>query len=89
MSEKKVSLPNRWIKGLGNVQVYLSEMELAFRLTKFEALQLFKTLPKTAIKEDYFLSKNGFVYAFSPIRKNDSIKIGGIHRLNLFKSVAK
>lgn len=86
-SEKKVSLPNRWIKGLGNVQVYLSEMELAFRLTKFEALQLFKTLPKTAIKEDYFLSKNGFVYAFSPIRKNDSIKIGGIHRLNLFKSL--
>ncbi|MBK7140085.1 MAG: hypothetical protein IPH74_14185 [Bacteroidetes bacterium] len=55
--EKKVTLPNRWIKGLGNVQVYLSEMELAFKLTKFEALQLFKTLPKTTTKSEYYLTK--------------------------------
>ncbi len=85
--EKKVTLPNRWIKGLGNVQVYLSEMELAFKLTKFEALQLFKTLPKTTTKSEYYLTKIGATYSFAPIEKLHSIKIGGIHRLNLFQKL--
>ena len=57
--EKKVTLPNRWIKGLGNVQVYLSEMDLAYRLNKAEAIQLFRSLPKQAVKNDYYLVKRG------------------------------
>ena len=85
--EKKVSLPNRWIKGLSNVQAYLSEMELAFQLTKIESLQLFKTLPKTAIKGDYYLTKSGLSYQFSSIPKSNYIKIGGIHRLNLLQNL--
>ena len=85
--EKKVSLPNRWIKGLGNVQVYLSEMSLAFELNKFEALQLFKTLPKTISKSPYYLCKNGNAYNFSPLQKINSIEIGGIHRLALIQNL--
>lgn len=86
-TEKKVTLPNRWIKGLGNVQMYMSEMDLAFRLTKIEALQLFRTLPKTSIKGNYFLNKTSNIYAFSPLKKSNSILIGGIHRLNLLQSL--
>lgn len=85
--EKKVTLPNRWIKGLGNVQVFLSEMELAFQLTKFEALQLFKTLPNTPTKSEYYLTKAGISYSFLPMEKKDSIKIGGVHRLNLVQKL--
>ncbi|MBK8389318.1 MAG: SWIM zinc finger family protein [Saprospiraceae bacterium] len=85
MLEKKVTLSNRWIKGLGNVQVYLSEMELAHRLSKFEALQLFRTLPNTPTNSEYYLSKSGSNYVFSPVEKTASIKIGGIHRLNLMQ----
>jgi len=58
--EKKVTLPNRWIKGLGNVQVYLSEMDLAYRLNKAEAIQLFRSLPKQAVKNDYYSYKAYF-----------------------------
>jgi hypothetical protein len=86
-TEKKVSLPDRWIKGLGNVQVYLSQMELAFKLNKIEALQLFKAIPKTAVKAEYFLFKSGNSYTFSAVAKPNSLKIGGIHRLNLMENL--
>lgn len=85
--ENKVTLPNRWIKGLGNVQVFLSEMEFAFQLTKFESLQLFKTLPNTTTKSEYYLTKTGANYSFLPIEKQNSIKVGGIHRLNLIQKL--
>ena len=85
--EKKVTLPDRWIKGLGNVQVLLSEMELAFQLTKLEALQLFKTLPNSTTKSNYYLTKSGNNYIFVPIEKQNSIKVGGIHRLNLIQKL--
>ncbi|WP_343565700.1 SWIM zinc finger family protein [Sphingobacterium sp.] len=86
-TEKKVSLPDRWIKGLGNVQVYLSQMELAFKLNKIEALQLFKAIPKTAVKPEYFLFRSGNSYTFSATAKPNSLKIGGIHRLNLLENL--
>ena len=85
--EKKVTLPNRWIKGLGNVQVYLSEMELAYRLNKAEAIQLFRSLPKQAVKTDYYLVKRGISYAFAPTPTAGAIKIGGAHRLNLLQGL--
>ena len=84
--EKKVALPDRWIKGLGNVQVYLSEMELAYRLSKMEAIQLFKSLPKTPVKQDYYLVKRG-IYSFSPVATPNAVKIGGIHRLNVLQNL--
>jgi hypothetical protein len=86
-TEKKVSLPNRWIKGLGNVQVYLSQSELVFKLSRIETIQLFKTLPTTPAKGDYYLSKNSFGYSFSPSYKPNSLMIGGVHRLGLLRNL--
>lgn len=85
--EKKVSLPDRWIKGLGNVQVYLSEMDLQFELNRIEALHLFRSLPKMPVKGDYFVYKSGNRYALSATAKPHSVKIGGIHRLNLLDNL--
>ncbi len=87
MVEKKVKLPDRWIKGFGNVQMYMSEMDLACKLTKIQALQLFRTLPNTVTKSTYYLNKTGNTYTFSPVKKTDSIEIGGVHRLNLLKNL--
>ncbi|RAJ24649.1 SWIM zinc finger family protein [Pedobacter cryoconitis] len=86
-TEKKVSLPDRWIKGLGNVQVYLSQMNLIFKLDKIQAIQLFRALPKTPVKGDYFLVKSGNAYSFSTQQKPDSVRIGGIHRLSLIENL--
>ncbi len=81
--EKKVSLPNRWIKGLGNVQMYLSDMEYAFTLTKIEAIQFFRTVPKTPVKSDYYLVKETNKCYLSPVAKAKALRVGGVHRLAL------
>lgn len=85
--EKKVSLPNRWIKGLGNVQLYLSQMEFTFRMSQIHAIKLFQGLPKSPVKTDYFLIQQSGNFQFSPIAKGNCIRIGGIHRLRLFESL--
>ncbi|WP_367867626.1 SWIM zinc finger family protein [Pedobacter sp. WC2423] len=86
-TEQKVSLPDRWIKGLGNVQVYLAQMSLIFKLNRIQAIQLFRGLPKTPVKADYFLLKSGHTYQFSTLQKPGSVRIGGIHRLNLIENL--
>lgn len=48
------------------MSVYLSQMELAFKLNKIEALQLFKAVPKTAVKTDYFYSNPATAILFLP-----------------------
>ena len=72
---------------MGNVQVYLSEMELAYRLNKAEAIQLFRSLPKQAVKTDYYLVKRGIAYTFAPSPSGNAIKVGGAHRLNLLQGL--
>ena len=81
--EKKVSLPDKWIKGLGNVQVYLSEMELVCELTKVEGIMLLKSVPKSVVKGDFYLVKEANRFKFSPSAKNSVLKAGAIHRLHL------
>lgn len=53
--EKKVVLPNRWLKGLTSVQLFLGEMEAQLSLNRAQAMVLFQSLPKAAIKTDYFI----------------------------------
>ncbi|AMP98116.1 SWIM zinc finger domain protein [Pedobacter cryoconitis] len=86
-TEKKVSLPDRWIKGLGNVQVYLAQMNLIFKLDRIQAIQLFRGLPKTPVKVAYFLLKSGNTYSFSTLPKPGSVRIGGIHRMGLIENL--
>lgn len=83
--ERKVPLPNKWIKGLTTVQHYFSESEFAHTLNRIQALQLFKTIPPGKVKTDYFLIKRGNKYLFSPLQSSSSICIGGIHRLRLLQ----
>ena len=87
VTEKKVSLPDRWIKGLANVQYYLSQMEFAFQLNKIQTIELFKNLPSGAVKSDYFLLEDINGYRLSPISKGKSVRIGGVHRLNLIRTM--
>lgn len=83
--EKKVSLPIRWIQGLGNVQLYLSQMDLLFSVGQIQAIQLFHSLPKTPIKEDYFLIQHGERVLASATSKGKSLRVGGVHRLRLIE----
>lgn len=81
--ERKVPLPEKWIKGLASVQIFLSESEKAITLTRTQALQLFQSIPTGVIKTDYWLVMRGNKPMFSAVKSLNGICIGGLHRLRL------
>lgn len=83
--ERKVPLPTKWIKGLSTVQLFLAEAEKNFTFNKLQALQLFQSIPNGKPKADYYLITRGNKPSFSPVKSNNSICIGGIHRLRLLE----
>jgi hypothetical protein len=83
--EKKVPLPVKWIKGLGTVQLYLSESEKRHTFNKIQTQQLFQGMPKGTIKLDYYLIVRGNKPIFSPVKSVDAVCIGGLHRLRLLE----
>jgi hypothetical protein len=87
VTEKKVTLPMRWIKGLTSVQLYLADMDLKFEINKIQTIQLFQTLPKGNVKGDFFITKRAGKFMFSTLATSDSVRIGGIHRLRLLEGI--
>jgi len=83
--ERKVPLPTKWIKGLTTVQIYQSVAERAYSFNRIQTLQLFQTMPKGAIKCDYYLVMRGNKPAFSPVKNMNTVCIGGLHRLRLLE----
>ncbi|MFP8895790.1 SWIM zinc finger family protein [Chryseobacterium sp. EZn1] len=83
--ERKVPLPVKWIKGLGTVQVYLSESVKRHTFNRIQTQQLFRGMPKGVVKSDYYLILRGNKPIFSPVQSTDSVCIGGIHRLRLLE----
>lgn len=87
VTEKKVTLPMRWIKGLTSVQLYLADMDLKFELNKIQTIQLFQSLPKGNVKGDFFITKRAGKFMFSTLATADSVRIGGVQRLRLLEGI--
>ncbi|MDR6460740.1 hypothetical protein J2786_003874 [Chryseobacterium vietnamense] len=87
VTERKVPLPAKWIKGLGTVQVYLSESEKRYTFNKIQTQQLFRGMPKGVVKSDYYLIVRGNKPIFSPVKSVDSVCVGGLHRLRLLEPI--
>ena len=85
VTEKKVTLPTRWVKSLTAVQHYMAHSKPFATLNRLQALQLFRTIPKGTVKTDYYLLKRGNKYLFSPMAHKDAVLIGAINRLRLLE----
>lgn len=85
VTERKVPLPTKWIKGLSTVQIYLSKAEEAYTFNKIQTLQLFRGIPKGQVKNDYYLTARGNTPMFTPVKSANAICIGGLHRLRLLE----
>jgi SWIM zinc finger len=85
ITERKVPLPVKWIKGLTTVQLFLAASEKQFTFTRIQALQLFQTLPTGKIKTDYYLTLRGNKPMFTAVKAANAICIGGLHRLKLIE----
>lgn len=87
VTERKVTLPPRWVKGLTSVQLYLADMNLKFELSKIQLVQLYQGIPKGTINGDMFISNRMGKFSFSPIGTTDSVRVGGVARLRLIEGL--
>ena len=85
--ERKVALPERWIKGLTSVQAYLADMEEKLKLTRVQAVQLVQSIPAGTAKTDYYLVLRGPRPSFSPVASPGAVRVGGVHRLRLLEGL--
>jgi hypothetical protein len=85
VTEKKVTLPTRWVKSLTAVQHYLSLSRPVATMNRLQAIQLLRSVPKGTVKTDYYLIERAGRYTFSPMAHKDAIVIGSIHRLHLLQ----
>ena len=85
--ERKVALPERWIKGLTSVQAYLALMEEKLRLTRVQAVQLMQSIPAGTPKAEYYLVLRGPRPSFVPVASAGAVRVGGVHRLRLLEGL--
>jgi len=85
VTEKKVTLPTRWVKSLTAVQHYMAHSHHHTTLSRLQAIQLFRSIPKGIVKTDYYLIHRANRYSFSPMAQNGALLIGAINRLRLLE----
>lgn len=85
ITERKVPLPVKWIKGLTTVQIFLAAAERVHVFNKIQLRQLFQGIPGGTVKPDYYLVMQGNKPVFTPVKSANAICIGGIHRLKLLE----
>ena len=83
--ERKVPLPDKWIKGLTTVQIYQADAVCVHRFNRLQLLQLFRSVPKGEVKTDYYLVMRGTQPVFTPAKSAHAVCIGGLHRLRLLE----
>jgi hypothetical protein len=83
VTERKVALPERWVKGVTAALGYLAQMDEKLRLTRAQAAQLLHNLPAGTTKTDTYLVLRGPRSSFSPVGGPNAVLVGGAHRLRL------
>ena len=83
VTERKVTLPERWLKGLTAAQGYLALMDEKMRLTRVQATQLLHSLPAGTARADTYLVLRGGRPSFAPVGGPGAVRVGGAHRLRL------
>ncbi len=78
--ERKVPFPVRWLKGLGEVQAYLSRMKLAHTVGRGEALRFLRSLPRSSRHEAY-VEKLGRGLRLAQRPSKDAVRVTGVERL--------
>lgn len=88
VTERKVELPPRWIRGMVEVQAYQSGMNKCFAVPATEALRFFRTLPKASTsRTPLWIAKGpGGLYATTRevdggVRITDATRLRVLHGL--------
>jgi len=80
VTERKVALPVRWLKGFGEVQALAQGMRLAGELAGVEAQRFVRSLPRTA-RRPLWARPSGRTFALALAAGPGAVCIAGPHRL--------
>lgn len=80
VTERKVPLPDRWLKGFGEVQALARQMQLVGELTGVAARRFVRTLPRTARRPLWAFPAGG-TFALGTTARPGAACIAGPHRL--------
>lgn len=82
--ERQVPLPERWLKSLGVVPVYLAGSELLGEMSGPQAAKMCRGLPLTKTRGDQYLVRRGRELSLSPLpTRGAEVAVGGLNRLHL------
>jgi hypothetical protein len=80
VTERKVPLPDRWLKGFGEVQALARQMQPVGELTGAAAHRFVRTLPRTARRPVWAFPANG-TFVLGTTARPGAACIAGPHRL--------
>ena len=84
ISEKRVKLPLRWLKGLGDIQNLQSKLDHRFSVTTVAALDWFRRLPKgRGPSHPVYIGTRGRGLYLSPRNAKGLVKVIGLNRLKV------
>lgn len=82
VTERRVALPTRWLRGMVEVQSYQANMQLCFKATAVEALRFLRTLPKASThRTPLWVSRVGAGLAASTRPSADAVRLTEASRL--------
>lgn len=86
VTEKRVRLPQRWIKGLGEVQVYQSRLKLRHRFTPAALMPLVQNSRRDGSGMQHLLLTTGKP-RLSTRESAHSVAVGGLSRLSVLRTI--
>lgn len=81
--EKKVPLPDKWVRGLTTVPLYQSKAVCLCSIGRVDLLRLFHSLPRGRSNTGLFLTKDSPRPVFTPVERAGAVSVGGARRLHL------
>lgn len=86
--ERKVKLPQRWIRGFSEVQAYQARMQKIFEVSKIESMRFIRNLPANPDnKSVYYVVAAGRGLRLSKQPVGRSVKIAGLVRLRILEQL--
>lgn len=87
--ERKVDLPERWIRGLLEVQSYLASMQLRFEVNHVEALRFLRALPRSSTARTPLWAGNRGAGMYSSAQPDaDGVRVTDAGRLRVLEALA-
>lgn len=81
--EKKVPLPDKWVRGLTTVPLYQAKAVCLCSIGRVDLLRLFHSLPRGRSNTGLFLTTYTPRPVFTPVERAGAVSVGGARRLHL------